>query len=215
MSPVESDFLFVDPSPRTTVRLADDYVVPCLGEGTVLLPGVSGPVHLTHVLLVPALGIRLISVPAIYDHEGHVVWGSHVTELHGAGQTGPLVECARRGNGWYAPAYAAPQTSAPPATSHCLLCEGVVAATGSGPESVPASAEIWHARLGHVNPQTLESMRRHHWVVGLEIKGSVPKSHVCPACLRGKMTQRPFPSAPSYRATAPFERVHMDLMGKI
>ena len=215
MSPVASDFLFLESSERKTVRLADDFVVPVLGEGTVQVQGLHGQVLISHVLLVPALSVRLLSVATIYDHGGHVIWGADRVELHGAGHRQALIECSRVGSGWYMEAPVTIGTHAMPDPSHCLLCGSASAVTGSGRESVPADWELWHARLGHVNPQTLATMVRRKWVHGLELKGDIPKSHACPGCLRGKMSNLPFPRTVSYRATAPFERVHMDLMGKI
>jgi len=214
MSPVASDFILLRPSHRKTVRLADDYVVPILGEGTVLVEGLSGPVLISDVLLVPDLSMRLLSVATIYDHGGYVVCGASATDLYGADFPGPLLRCHRSGAGWYLTAPVIPVTHARVDPAHCLLCGHAAAVTGSGRESVPASWELWHARLGHVNPQTLAQMQRHQWVSGMVIEGPIPREHACPGCLRGKMTQRPFPAV-SYRATAPFERVHMDLMGKI
>jgi len=214
MSPVASDFVVLGPSRRKTVRLADDFVVPVLGEGTVLVQGLKGPVLISDVLLVPDLSVRLLSVATIYDHGGHVVWGSLETDLYGADIPEPLLRCHRNGAGWYLSAPIIPVTHARADPAHCLLCGHASAVTGSGRESVPADWELWHARLGHTAPQTLAQMQRNQWVLGLTIEGEIPRSHACPGCLRGKMTQRPFPTV-SYRATAPFERVHMDLMGKI
>ena len=214
MSPVSSDFLSLGPSVRTSVSLADNHVVPCLGEGTVPVMGHDGLVHITQVLFVPALSMRLLSVAAIYDNGGHVEWGEETTQLFGRDPRLALLECHRKGAGWFFSGSVPTMALAHPEPAHCLLCGQAAASTGSGPESVPATWELWHARLGHVNPQTLATMQRHQWVTGLQVDGEIPKVYACPGCLRGKMTQLPFPQ-PAYRATAPFERVHMDLMGKL
>ena len=99
MSPVASDFVVLGPSQRKTVRLADDFVVPVLGEGTVLVQGLSGLVLISGVLLIPDLSVCLLSVATIYDHGGHVMWGSLETDLYGADFPDPLLRCHRIGAG--------------------------------------------------------------------------------------------------------------------
>lgn len=73
--------------------------------------------------------------------------------------------------------------------------------------------EVWHARLGHINKETMRMMISKELVVG------VPKiSHntdACVSCLRGKQTRKPFPQETSYRASEPLELVHADLCGPI
>ena len=72
---------------------------------------------------------------------------------------------------------------------------------------------LWHARLGHVNRETMRMMANKELVVGLP---SLSRStETCVSCLRGKQTRRPFPKATHYRATAPLELVHADLCGPI
>ena len=57
-------------------------------------------------------------------------------------------------------------------------------------------------------------MREHALVSGMVLKGDIPKEHACPPCLEGKMARLPFPK-PAIRATAPWQRIHMDLLGKL
>lgn len=71
----------------------------------------------------------------------------------------------------------------------------------------------WHARLGHVNLETMKIMVNKECVVG------IPKLEVnketCVACLRGKQTRKLFPQATLYRAQSLLELVHGDLCGPI
>lgn len=71
----------------------------------------------------------------------------------------------------------------------------------------------WHARLGHVNTDTIKTMINKELVVGLP-DISVEKE-TCVSCLLGKQARKPFPQATSYRATHPLELVHGDLCGPI
>ena len=214
MSPVVSDFEYLVPSSRTVVRLADGSTVPVLGEGPVLVLGREGPVRLLSVLFVPALACRLLSVAAIYDHGGKVLWGKQEVQVLGEYAQRVLLSCKRTGSAWqlHAAPYSLSGTAPDPAM--CLLCaqSGAHAVQGSGPAQVVAPWHLWHARLGHVHVQGLKSMHQHGFVDGLRLTGEIPKTHDCAPCFEGKMQQMPFPK-PETRATAPFQRLHMDLLG--
>ena len=71
----------------------------------------------------------------------------------------------------------------------------------------------WHARLGHVNTETMKLM------INKELVDDMPKITVeketCVSCLLGKQTRRSFPQSTSYRAKHPLELVHGDLCGPI
>ncbi|KAM0035656.1 putative RNA-directed DNA polymerase [Helianthus debilis subsp. tardiflorus] len=72
---------------------------------------------------------------------------------------------------------------------------------------------LWHARLGHINFQILESM------VGKSMIEGVPKiknpKQVCEGCLAAKQTRQPFSQEAHWRAKKPFQLVHADICGPI
>ncbi|KAK1419234.1 hypothetical protein QVD17_28397 [Tagetes erecta] len=72
---------------------------------------------------------------------------------------------------------------------------------------------LWHARLGHVNFDSMKQMVEKNMVVGMpKIDG---ENQICDACLVGKQTRQPFPKTASFRATRPLELIHGDLCGPI
>ena len=71
----------------------------------------------------------------------------------------------------------------------------------------------WHARLGHINMDTIKSMVQKELVVGLPHL-SFDKG-ICGSCLLGKQTRNTFPQATSYRAEKVLELIHGDLCGPI
>ncbi|CAA7039007.1 unnamed protein product [Microthlaspi erraticum] len=76
-----------------------------------------------------------------------------------------------------------------------------------------SDSERWHARLGHVNHETMKTMVQKKLVLGVpELK---VENKVCDSCLMGKQTRQVFPQASSYRATKVLELVHGDLCGPI
>ena len=71
----------------------------------------------------------------------------------------------------------------------------------------------WHARLGHINMETMKSMIQRELVAGaphIEIE-----KKICGSCLLGKQARQTFPRATSYRATKVLELIHGDLCGPI
>lgn len=71
----------------------------------------------------------------------------------------------------------------------------------------------WHARLGHVNLDTMKLMINKELIMGLPHIDV--KKETCVSCLRGKQTRSPFPKTTLYRAKKPLELIHGDLCGPI
>ena len=79
--------------------------------------------------------------------------------------------------------------------------------------AAPTDSSKWHARLGHVNIETIKVMISKGLVVGLP--DITIEKETCVSCLLGKQTRKPFPQSTSYRATNLLELVHGDLCGPI
>lgn len=71
----------------------------------------------------------------------------------------------------------------------------------------------WHARLGHVNFETIRSMIQKEIILGIPRLNI--EREVCSSCLLGKQAQQAFPEATMYRATKTLELLHGDLCGPI
>jgi len=71
----------------------------------------------------------------------------------------------------------------------------------------------WHARLGHINFESMKKMSKKGLVKGLPHFDS--ENQLCESCLVGKQTRKSFPLMTTYKATRPLELVHGDLCGPI
>lgn len=71
----------------------------------------------------------------------------------------------------------------------------------------------WHARLGHMNTETIKKMISKELVTG--IPTIVTDKETCMSCMLGKQTRKPFPQATTYRASRALELVHGDPCGPI
>jgi hypothetical protein len=73
--------------------------------------------------------------------------------------------------------------------------------------------ELWHQRLGHVNPVFIANTGKSCATHGVPILKPT-LGHPCDVCSRAKMEKASFKSAPQ-DSSAPLELVHVDLIGKI
>ncbi|GJR89060.1 zinc finger, CCHC-type containing protein [Tanacetum coccineum] len=72
---------------------------------------------------------------------------------------------------------------------------------------------LWHARLGHLNFESLKSMAQKDLVRGIPtIKHT---TQICDVCLIGKHSRAPFPKKAKARSTSPLDLVYGDLCGPI
>ena len=85
--------------------------------------------------------------------------------------------------------------------THCLLTTSI------------SESGKWHARLGHVNTETMKLMINKELVTG--IPRITVEKETCVACLYGNQTRQSFPQSTSFRAKGPLELIHGDLCGPI
>ena len=79
----------------------------------------------------------------------------------------------------------------------------------------PETAEVWHARYGHLSYRSLAQATSQ--VIGIRTPPSAfrkPRQSPCSTCILAKMDKNPYPSSPS-RAPRPLALIHLDLSGKI
>lgn len=74
-------------------------------------------------------------------------------------------------------------------------------------------SSTWHARLGHVNTETMKLMINKELVTGIPAINI--KKETCASCLLGKQARQPFPQKNQYRSTHLLELIHGDLCGPI
>nr|KYP67758.1 Retrovirus-related Pol polyprotein from transposon TNT 1-94 [Cajanus cajan] len=75
------------------------------------------------------------------------------------------------------------------------------------------TADLWHARLGHVSYNRLKAMMKQSMLRGLpnlEMRENV----VCVGCQYGKAHELPYEES-KYKAKAPLELVHSDVFGPV
>eukprot|EP00250_Pteridium_aquilinum_P033162 c5267_g1_i1 orf=81-317(+) len=72
--------------------------------------------------------------------------------------------------------------------------------------------ELWHARFGHANYDSL-LLLQHHGMVEQMPKVEKPPRHVCEGCVLEKMHMYAFPKDGSVRAVRKLQLVHNKMCG--
>jgi hypothetical protein len=71
----------------------------------------------------------------------------------------------------------------------------------------------WHRRMGHLAKSGLEKLARGDLVEGFIIDESSPPFSQCEACVKAKMTTKPYPQEAKDRREDPGELTHSDIWG--
>ncbi len=177
----------------TEIYLGDNAVIHAEGEGMVKLPtggDTSCCLDLHKVLYVPKLAKNLLSVPTMASMEAEVHFDKEKCIVSKDGKNfviGQLV------NGMLYTVNAV--EFAHPSTAN---------------EETP---EIWHQRLGHLNHNYVDQMKKKDLVTGMNYDSNHTPEKECEGCTLGKMSRNPFPKKSQGRATKPYEVIHSDVCG--
>ncbi len=183
-----------------TVTTADRGVLSCSQRGTVVLNTQHGAFAVHDVLYVPALAVNLLSVSALLKSRYRV----HFTKA------GCVIRTSR--NKLVAQAAAHDNVYLVRATPQPPSAQALSATTSSGLDWATA-----HARLGHLNPRSIQLLHDKQMAhgVALPTAGSPADVSQCAGCIVGKAHRLPFPEHATYRATRPLQLVHSDMCGPI
>ena len=184
---------YIEYDTPTEIYLGDNTVIHAEGEGMVKLftGGDTGCyLDLHKVLYVPKLAKNLLSVPIMASMEAEVHFDKEKCIVSKDGKNfviGKLV------NGTLYTVNAI--EFAQPSTAN------------------EETAEIWHQRLGHLNHNYVDQMKKKDMVTGMNCNLNSNSKRECEGCTLGKMNRNPFPKKSQGRATKPYEVIHSDVCG--
>lgn len=187
-------FSSIDSSITGKVRFGDDSRIDIKGKGTIEFTDRNGePRKITEVYYIPELKSNIISLGQATESGCDVRMKGEDLIMHD--REGKLIAKATRSkNRLYKVRMGLKETV-------CYL------------SSKSSDSSKWHARLGHINLDTMKSMITRELVTG--IPRMEIESKVCGSCLLGKQARHPFPKGTSYRAERILELIHGDLCGPI
>ena len=164
------------------------------GKGTVILVlSTGGAVRLNPVFYVPRLNVKLLSLGTFLQN-GHQCTGTN-DYIQVMKNFRPFLIFKPRESG--DSIYVIRSLAAKEAELHSAIST-----------IHRVDYEIIHRQMAHPSKDVLQKARKHlKDFPKIEIPA---EDHICPGCVQGKMTNRPFPATPR-RATRPFELIHSDL----
>ncbi|KNA02863.1 hypothetical protein SOVF_214620, partial [Spinacia oleracea] len=184
----------IDETISGKVRFGDDSRVDIKGKGSICFVLKSGEKKiLENVYFIPDLRSNIISLGQATEAGCEVRMKDEVFRL--LDRSGKLLmETTRSKNRLYKVVLEVDNIK-------CLQMIGI------------SESSKWHARLGHVNLDTIKLM------ITKELVSGIPKiaieKETCVSCLLGKQTRQSFPQTTSYRASQVLELIHGDLCGPI
>ena len=88
----------------------------------------------------------------------------------------------------------------------------LLALSGTCNTTIINNSDIWHRRLGHINPRSLNETIVPDTVIGIP-KMRAYLGKICDSCQLGKQVRMPHKVIPHMATTRILEPLHMDLMG--
>ena len=176
------------------VKFGDDSRIDIRGKGSILFLTKNGePKTLANVYYIPDLKSNIISLGQATEAGCDVRLKDNYLTLHDR-DGNLLVKATRSRNRLYKVELKVENTK-------CLQLAALNDSTK------------WHARLGHINLETIKAMVTKEFVIGIP---SAPKEkEICASCMLGKQARQVFPKATTYRASQILELIHGDLCGPI
>ena len=187
-------FSSIDNTITGKVRFGDDSRIDIKGKGTISFTDMNAASRkMTDVYFIPDLKSNIISLGQATEAECDIRLRGEELTMHD--QHGTLLVNAKRSrNRLY--------------KVHMGLRSNARLYLTSTNET-----KRWHARLGHINSESLKGMIHKELVLDLP-KLSIEKE-VCGSCLVGKQARKLFPKATACRASETLELLHGDLCGPI
>lgn len=185
----------IDDSITGKVRFGDDSRIDIKGKGTISFIDMNGePRIIKNVYFIPDLKSNIISLGQATESGCDIrMRGGYLTMHDSEGKL--LVKAERSRNRLY--------------KIHMRLMNMAASLN----LSKISESSRWHARMGHINFDTMKAMIQRDLVNGVSC--TEMQKEVCSSCLLGKQTRQKFPQVTSYRATHILELIHGDLCGPI
>nr|GEU51461.1 zinc finger, CCHC-type [Tanacetum cinerariifolium] len=176
------------------VRLGDGSYIEIKGKGSILIECDDEKQRIiSHVYYIPDLKINLLSLGQFTEIGCKVVMKDDELRLYDMDNK-IFMKVTRQRNHLY-------KVNLRIGTHVCLLA------------NLKDDTWLWHARLGHLNFESLKSMAQRDLVHRIPtIKHT---TQVCDVCLIGKHSRAPFPKKAKARSTSHLDLVYGDLCGPI
>nr|ABA99612.1 retrotransposon protein, putative, unclassified [Oryza sativa Japonica Group] len=186
-------FREMDSSYHAKIHMGNGSIAQSEGKGTVAVQTADGPKFIKDVLLVPDLKQNLLSIGQLLEHGYAVYFEDFSCKI-----------LDRKNNRLVAKINMEKNINFLLRMNH---------PTQMALRSEIDISDLWHKRMGHLNYRALKLLRTKGMVQGLPF--ITLKSDPCEGCVFGKQIRASFPHSGAWRASAPLELVHTDIVGKV
>ncbi|GJT33597.1 zinc finger, CCHC-type containing protein [Tanacetum coccineum] len=194
MTGVREHFKDLDEKVSGKVKFGDGSYIEIRGKGSILIECDDAKQRIiSHVYYIPDLKSNLLSLGQFTEIGCKVVMEDDELRLYDMDNK-IFMKVTRQRNRLY-------KANLRIGTPVCLLA------------NLKDDTWLWHARLGHLNFESLRSMAQRDLVHG--IPAIEHTTQVCDVCLIGKHSRAPFPKKAKARSTLPLDLVYGDLCGPI
>ncbi|GJU12028.1 zinc finger, CCHC-type containing protein [Tanacetum coccineum] len=194
MTGVRTHFKEIDEKISGRVRFGDGSYVEIKGRGSILLECKNKEQRIIpNVYYIPNLKSNILSLGQLTENGCKIIMQNNLLLLHGQDQK-LLMRVERSRNRLY-------KINLKVGMPMCLLA------------NLENHAWLWHARLGHLNFDSIKQMTQKKLVEG--IPSISHKNQVCNACLLGKHSRAPFPNQTNTKSLEPLNLIFGDLCGPI
>nr|GEW19526.1 zinc finger, CCHC-type [Tanacetum cinerariifolium] len=194
MTRVRKHFKELDEKVSEKVRFGDGSYTEIKGKGSILIECDDEKQRIiSHVYYIPDLKSNLLSLGQFTEIGCKVVMEDDELRLYDMGNK-IFIKVTQQRNRLY-------KANLRIGTRVCLLA------------NLKDNTWLWHARLGHLNFESLKSMAQRDLVH--EIPAIKHTTQVCDVCLIEKHSRAPFPKKAKARFTLPLDLVYGDLCGPI
>ncbi|PWA54556.1 ribonuclease H-like domain, Reverse transcriptase, RNA-dependent DNA polymerase [Artemisia annua] len=194
MTGVKEHFKELDEKVSGKVKFGDGSHIEIKGKGSILIECDDEKQRIiSHVYYIPSLKSNLLSLGQFTEIGCKVVMEDDELRIYDMDDK-IFIKVTRQRNRLY-------KASLRIGTPVCLLA------------NLKDGTLLWHARLGHLNFESLKFMAQRELVQGIPaIKHT---TQICDVCLIGKHSRAPFPKKAKTRSTSPLDLVYGDLCGPI
>lgn len=191
----KSKFHDLEEAVTGSVKFGDGSTVNIMGKGTIMFNCRGGDQWaLQEVYYIPKLCSNLVSLGQLTETGHKVVMDEDELDVFIKSPWQLIMKVKRTKNRLY-------RLELKIATPLCLLA------------NLEEPAWLWHARLGHVNFQSMKMLMDKEMATGVPMIKH--PNQLCKNCLVTKQARHPFPGAAGYREKKPLGLLHADLCGPI
>ncbi|GJZ84085.1 zinc finger, CCHC-type containing protein [Tanacetum coccineum] len=194
MTGIRTHFKEIDGKFSGRIRFGDGSYVEIKGRGSILLECKNKEQKIIpNVYYIPNLKNNILSLKQLRENGYKIVMQNNLLLLYGQDQK--LLMRVKRSRNWLY------KINLKVGMPKCLLA------------NLENHTWLWHARLGHLNFDSIKQMTQKKLVEG--IPSISHKNQVCNACLLGKHNRAPFPNQTNTKSLEPLNLVFGDLCGPI